>query len=45
MEDLLERDLEEKVLNHITLLENTNDELLDTLKYCARILTELKPSV
>jgi len=41
----LERDFEEKALNYITLLENTNDELLNTLKHCARILTELKTSV
>lgn len=45
MEDRLETDLEEKVLNYITLLEKTNDELLYTLKHCSRILTDLRTFV
>jgi hypothetical protein len=41
----LETKLNQKVFDYITTLENTNEVLIKTLKYCVTILTEIKPSV
>jgi len=40
----LETKLNQKVFDYITTLENTNEVLIKTLKYCVAILTEIKPS-
>jgi len=40
----LETQLNQKVYDYITTLENTNAVLIKTLKYCVAILTEIKPS-
>ena len=36
---------EQKIFNYITALENTNEELLNTLKKCVEVLTHLKPHI
>lgn len=38
-------ELDQKRLGYITALEDTNEELLKTLKYSVAVLTEIKPSV
>ena len=40
----METKLNQKVYDYITTLENTNEVLIKTLKYCVAILTEIKPS-
>ena len=40
----METKLNQKVFDYITTLENTNEVLIKTLKYCVAILTEIKPS-
>jgi len=40
----LENELNQKVYDYITTLENTNEVLIKTLKYCVAILAEIKPS-
>ena len=40
----MENKLNQKVFNYITTLEDTNEELLKTLKYCVAVLTQIKPS-
>jgi len=40
----LETKLNQKVFDYITTLENTNEVLIKTLKYCVAILTEIKLS-
>jgi hypothetical protein len=40
----VEAKLNQKVYDYITTLENTNEVLIKTLKYCVAILTETKPS-
>ena len=41
----MSKDPRQKLLDYITTLEDTNKELLKTLKYCVAILTEIKPPV
>lgn len=41
----MSKDQTQKVLDYIATLEDTNEELLKSLKYCVKILTEIKPSV
>ena len=38
-------ELEEKRFDYITALEDTNEELLKTLKHCVAILRKLKAAV
>lgn len=40
----MSKDTTQKVFNYIATLEDTNEELLKTLKYCVAVLTEIKPS-
>ena len=40
----MENELNQKVYDYITTLENTNEVLIKTLKYCIAILAEIKPS-
>ena len=40
----MENELNQKVYDYITTLENTNEVLIKTLKYCVAILAEIKPS-
>jgi hypothetical protein len=42
---LSENDIERKIFNYITALENTNEELLNALKKCVEVLTHFKPHV
>ncbi len=35
----------QKLFDYITVLKDTNEELLKTLKYCVKLLTQIKPSV
>jgi glutaminase len=44
MEDIMSKDPTQKVFNYITTLEDTNEELLKTLKYSVAVLTQIKPS-
>jgi len=39
------QELDQKILNYIALLENTNEQLVKTLKRCVELLTEFKSSV
>jgi len=41
----LNEELDQKIYNYIALLENTNEELVKTLKKCVELLTEFKSSV
>lgn len=41
----MSKDPTQKLLDYIATLEDTNEELLKTLKYCVAILTQIKPSV
>jgi len=41
----LENKLNQKVFNYITTLEDTNEELLKSLKYSVAILRKLKAAV
>lgn len=41
----METKLNQKVFDYITTLEDTNEGLLKTLKYCVALLTQIKPSV
>ncbi len=36
------KDFEKKLWNYITLLEQTNDELVRTLKACVKLLAQFK---
>ena len=40
-----ENNIEQKIFNYITALENTNEELLNTLKKSVEVLTQFKPWV
>jgi len=40
----LSKDPTQKLFNYIATLEDTNEELLKTLKYSVAVLTEIKPS-
>jgi hypothetical protein len=42
---LSENNIEQKIFNYITALENTNEELLNALKKCVEALTQFKPWV
>ena len=41
----MSKDPTQKLFNYIALLENTNKELVKTLKKCVEVLTEFKSSV
>lgn len=41
----MSENIDQKVFNYITALENTNEELLNTLKKCVEVLTRFKPWV
>jgi len=41
----LDKELEQKTFNYITLLEKTNEEDVKTLKRCVELLTQFKSSV
>ncbi len=41
----MSKDPTQKLFEYITLLENTNTELVKTLKKCVEVLTEFKSSV
>ncbi len=45
MEAILSKELDQKIFNYIATLEDTNEELLKSLKYCVRLLTKFKPTV
>jgi hypothetical protein len=40
----LDKELEQKRFDYITALEDTNEELLKSLKYSVAVLKEIKPS-
>jgi hypothetical protein len=40
----LSKELDQKIFNYITALEDTNEELLKSLKYSVAVLKEMKPS-
>ena len=40
----MDKELEQKRFDYITALEDTNEELLKTLKYSVAVLKEIKPS-
>lgn len=40
----MREDQTRKLFEHIALLENTNKELVNTLKKCVEVLTQLKSS-
>ena len=40
-----ENNIEQKIFYYITALENTNEELLNTLKKSVEVLTQFKPWV
>ena len=40
----MSKDPTQKVFDYIATLEDTNEELLKSLKYCVKILTQIKPS-
>jgi len=40
----LSKKLDQKIFDYIATLEDTNEELLKTLKYSVAVLTEIKPS-
>jgi len=42
---LSENSYEQKIFNYIAALENTNEELLNSLKKCVEVLTHFKPHV
>ena len=37
-----ENNIEQKIFNYIAALENTNEELLNSLKKCVEVLTQFK---
>ena len=41
----MSKDPIQKLFKYIALLENTNEELVKTLKYCVALLTQFKSSV
>ena len=41
----MSKDPAQKLFEYIALLENTNEELVKTLKKCVEVLTEFKSSV
>ena len=41
----MSKELDEKIFNYIAALENTNEELVKTLKRCVELLTQFKSSV
>ncbi len=41
----MSKDPAQKLFEYIALLENTNEELVKTLKKCVEVLTQFKPSV
>ena len=43
-EDTMNKDSTQKLFDYIARLEDTNEELLKTLKYCVKLLTQIKPS-
>ncbi len=42
---MTENSHEQKIFNYIAALENTNEELLNTLKKCVEVLTQFKPHI
>ena len=42
---ILSKELDEKIFNYIAALEETNDELVKTLKKCVALLTHFKSAV
>ena len=40
----MSKKLDQKIFDYIATLEDTNEELLKTLKYSVAVLTEIKPS-
>ena len=40
-----ENNIEQKIFNYITALEDTNEELLNALKKCVEVWTQFKPWV
>jgi len=40
----LSKDATQKIFKYIALLENTNEKLVSTLRYCVELLTQFKPS-
>ena len=40
----MSKDSTQKVINYITTLEDTNEELLKSLKYSVKVLKAIKPS-
>ncbi len=41
----MSKELDQKIFNYITLLESTNEELVNTLKKCVELLGQFKSSV
>ena len=41
----MSQEIEQKIFDYISLLENTNEQLVKTLKKCVELLTEFKSSV
>ena len=41
----MSKELDEKIFNYVAALEQTNDELVKTLKKCVALLTQFKSSV
>ena len=41
----MENSYEQKIFNYITPFENTNEELLNSLKKCVEVLTQFKPHI
>ncbi len=41
----MSKELDQKIFNYIALLEDTNKELVKTLKKSVELLTQVKPSV
>ncbi len=43
--ETVSKEFNQKLFDYIATLEDTNEELVKTLKYCVAILTEIKPPV
>lgn len=41
----MEKEIDQKIFNYIALLEKTNDELVNTLKECVKLLDQFTESV
>jgi hypothetical protein len=42
---ILSNEQDEQIFNYIAALEKANEELVETLKFCVELLTQLKSSV